>query len=245
MSSSDQSTASLTPLKVFVFVAFVGWGKNTVTELIEGMEGQDREAVLGDGAALHMTVMESDVIGGKKFWGEVEKKIAQDPSMSHLILNKNLPPGAWDGALKRLRDVCAKSNRSLNLYAIVPHSVGTERNPFTLMDLAVSVYSVLQRKDHPNLSASSPKVVDVATLFYRLYNDGSKGGREAFLKRVRSQLTSKVVCVEWLRGPPWATRGAAAQTEGLMRKVLSKLRKGAPEVTVLDVENEVRAFMGR
>lgn len=79
-------------LHVYVFCTIVGWGKNVFLETLSTMEEEDLKSRLGD----IPRVLESDVIGGKKFWPEVGKTIQNKTLGSHLFLNKNFPSNSWE-----------------------------------------------------------------------------------------------------------------------------------------------------
>jgi len=58
---------------------------------------------------------------------------------------------------------------------VVPDSEGTDSNPFSLDALAVFMFRVLQRVNHPgNLDKASPNAGYVLLMFYHLYDGKSR-----------------------------------------------------------------------
>jgi hypothetical protein len=55
------------PVHVFLFITIVGWGKNSLLDQMLANKGIMQE-VFRDGVP---TILESDVIGANRFWGEV------------------------------------------------------------------------------------------------------------------------------------------------------------------------------
>ena len=128
-------------IHVYVFVTIVGWGKNTLLDVMlpqlrgqepcptwhlgGGADTEDGETLpsLFEGPDLQPPlILESDTLGAKQFWPAVKEAVlrTEDETVHHLFLNKNFPPNAWHGARKKLQEYCKTVNRPLILYAIVP-----------------------------------------------------------------------------------------------------------------------------
>ena len=213
-------------LHVYLFVTIVGWGKNTLLdEMLPELRGQDPCPTwhLGGGAdssdegtlpglfegpeMQSPRILESDTIGAKRFWSAVQEAVCDNEGVHHLFLNKNFPPNAWPGARRKLLEYSKTSNRPLILYAIVPKSLGAERNAFNLVDLGICLSAVQSRAEHPNLGKESPVTASVAATFYNLYN--FRKGREEFLARLKADLTDNVIDVDWLDSEAYSRAPAA------------------------------------
>ncbi|RVX22843.1 tRNA ligase 1 [Vitis vinifera] len=67
-----------------------------------------------------------------------------------------------------IEDMCRSTRASA--VPVVPDSEGTDSNPFSLDALAVFMFRVLQRVNHPgNLDKASPNAGYVLLMFYHLY----------------------------------------------------------------------------
>ncbi|KAL2471116.1 RNA ligase [Abeliophyllum distichum] len=76
---------------------------------------------------------------------------------------------------------CVRSTKA-SAIPVVPDSEGTESNPFSLDALAVFIFRVLQRVNHPgNLDKSSPNAGYVLLMFYHLYDGKSRNEFETEL----------------------------------------------------------------
>ncbi|EPS61908.1 hypothetical protein M569_12883, partial [Genlisea aurea] len=100
-----------------------------------------------------------------KYWGKVADERRKKP-YSILLADKNAPnEEVW----LQIEGMCRSTKASA--IPVVPESEGTESNPFSLDALAVFIYRVLQRVNHPgNLDQSSPNAGYVLLMFYHLYD---------------------------------------------------------------------------
>ncbi|KAL3653082.1 hypothetical protein CASFOL_002763 [Castilleja foliolosa] len=105
-----------------------------------------------------------DLIKGK-YWGKVAEERRKKP-YSIMLADKNAPnEEVW----RLIEDICRKTKASA--VPVVPDSEGTQSNPFSLDALAVFIYRVLHRVNHPgNLDKSSPTAGYVLLMFYHLYD---------------------------------------------------------------------------
>ncbi|KAL4592202.1 hypothetical protein LXL04_005189 [Taraxacum kok-saghyz] len=105
-----------------------------------------------------------DLIKGR-YWQKVADERRKKP-YSIVLADKNAPnEEVW----RQIEDMCRTTKASG--VPIVPDSEGTESNPFSLDALAVFIYRVLNRVNHPgNLDKSSPNVGYVLLVFYHLYD---------------------------------------------------------------------------
>ncbi|XP_062082011.1 tRNA ligase 1 [Humulus lupulus] len=104
-----------------------------------------------------------DLIKGK-YWQKVADERRKKP-YSIMLADKNAPnEEVW----RQIENMCRSTKASA--VPIVPDSEGTDSNPFSLDALAVFMYRVLQRVNHPgNLDKASPNVGYVLLMFYHLY----------------------------------------------------------------------------
>nr|GEU94686.1 tRNA ligase 1 [Tanacetum cinerariifolium] len=105
-----------------------------------------------------------DLIKGK-YWQKVADERRKKP-YSIMLADKNAPnEEVW----MQIADMSRRTKASA--VPIVPDSEGTESNPFSLDALAVFIFRVLNRVNHPgNLDKSSPNVGYVLLMFYHLYD---------------------------------------------------------------------------
>ncbi|XP_076947153.1 tRNA ligase 1-like [Bidens hawaiensis] len=117
---------------------------------------------LEDDRPVH-SLMGDDIKG--KYWKTVADEKRKKP-YSIVLADKNAPnEEVW-----RLIEDMSRSTKA-SAVPIVPDSEGTESNPFSLDALALFIYRVLNRVDHPgNLDKSSPDVGYVLLMFYHLYD---------------------------------------------------------------------------
>ncbi|KAK6141957.1 hypothetical protein DH2020_024307 [Rehmannia glutinosa] len=96
---------------------------------------------------------------------------------SILLADKNAPnEEVW----RQIEDMCRSTKASA--VPVVPDSEGTESNPFSLDALAVFIFRVLGRVNHPgNLDKSSPNAGYVLLMFYHLYDGKNRNEFEAEL----------------------------------------------------------------
>eukprot|EP00286_Rhodomonas_abbreviata_P023076 CAMPEP_0181295900 /NCGR_PEP_ID=MMETSP1101-20121128/4401_1 /TAXON_ID=46948 /ORGANISM="Rhodomonas abbreviata, Strain Caron Lab Isolate" /LENGTH=278 /DNA_ID=CAMNT_0023400697 /DNA_START=392 /DNA_END=1225 /DNA_ORIENTATION=+ len=231
-------------LNVYVFLTFIGWGKNTFLNSLVSLEPADLIEHFGQEEP--PLILESDVIGGKKFWREVQSTIRNETLGAHLVLNKNFPPNAWQGAKRRLKDACLESNRNLILHAVLPRSRGAPRNAFSLVDLSVCLAGVQTRTGHPNIDSSSNFTSKVAASFYTFYNH--PGGRKGFVESVRKELTERVILVDWMKSSllPACPPTVVPRMKELLRRAWEcrdrTLDVEAAEALSASLEQDMRAF---
>ncbi|KAF1897287.1 hypothetical protein Lal_00034990 [Lupinus albus] len=124
------------------------------------------EGGLGDDRPVHSLM--GDLIKGK-YWQKVAAEWRKKPN-SIMLADKNAPnEEVW----RQIEDMCHRTKA----YAVpvVPESEGTDSNPFSLDALAVFLFRVLQRVNHPgNLDKSSPCAGYVLLMFYHLYQNKSR-----------------------------------------------------------------------
>lgn len=121
---------------------------------------------LGDNRPIH-TLM-GDLTKGK-YWQKVADERRRKP-YSVMLADKNAPnEEVW----RQIEDMCRHTRASA--VPVVPDSGGTESNPFSLDALAVFMFRVLQRVNHPgNLDTNSPNAGYVLLMFYHLYEGKSR-----------------------------------------------------------------------
>ncbi|PRQ36277.1 putative 2',3'-cyclic-nucleotide 3'-phosphodiesterase [Rosa chinensis] len=104
-----------------------------------------------------------DLVKGK-YWQKVADQCRKKP-YSIMLADKNAPNvEVW----RQVEDMCHRTRASA--VPVVPDSEGTESNPFSLDALAVFMFRVLQRANHPgNLDKNSPNAGYVLLMFYHLY----------------------------------------------------------------------------
>lgn len=121
---------------------------------------------LGDNRPLH-TLM-GDLIKGR-YWQKVADERKKKPARITLA-DKNAPnEEVW----RQIEDMCGSTKAAA--VPVVPDSEGTDANPFSLDALAVFMFRVLQRVNHPgNLDKASPNAGYVLLMFYHLYDGKSR-----------------------------------------------------------------------
>ncbi|TYI25926.1 hypothetical protein ES332_A05G080700v1 [Gossypium tomentosum] len=109
-----------------------------------------------------------DLIKGK-YWPKIADERRKKP-YSIILADKNAPnEEVW----KQIENMCHSTRASA--VPVIPDSEGTDSNPFALDALAVFMFRVLQRVNHPgNLDKSSPNVGYVMLMFYHLYDGKSR-----------------------------------------------------------------------
>lgn len=109
-----------------------------------------------------------DLIKGR-YWQKVADERRRKP-YSIMLADKNAPnEEVW----RQIEDMCHSTRASA--VPVVPDSEGTDSNPFSLDALAVFMYRVLQRVNHPgNLDKASPNAGYVLLMFYHLYEGKSR-----------------------------------------------------------------------
>ncbi|KAE8656713.1 putative exonuclease V-like [Hibiscus syriacus] len=113
-----------------------------------------------------------DLIKGR-YWPKIADERKKKP-YSIILADKNAPnEEVWKQASLIIENMCHSTRASA--VPIIPDSEGTDSNPFALDALAVFMFRVLQRVNHPgNLDKSSPNVGYVMLMFYHLYDGKSR-----------------------------------------------------------------------
>ncbi|KAL0533877.1 hypothetical protein IC582_028148 [Cucumis melo] len=121
---------------------------------------------LGDDRPVN-TLM-GDLIKGR-YWQKVADERRKKP-YSIMLADKNAPnEEVW----RQIEDMCRSTRASA--VPVIPDSEGTDSNPFSLDALAVFMFRVLQRVNHPgNLDKASPNAGYVLLMFYHLYDGKSR-----------------------------------------------------------------------
>ncbi|OVA18150.1 tRNA ligase [Macleaya cordata] len=116
---------------------------------------------LGDDRPVHSLM--GDLIKGK-YWQRVADERRRKP-YAITLADKNAPnEEVW----RLIEDMCQSTRASA--VPVVPDSEGTDSNPFSLDALAVFIFRVLQRVNHPgNLDKGSKNAGYVLLMFYHLY----------------------------------------------------------------------------
>ncbi|GAB4854981.1 hypothetical protein Ancab_023568 [Ancistrocladus abbreviatus] len=116
-----------------------------------------------------------DLIKGR-YWQKVAEERRKKPC-SIMLADKNAPnEEVW----RQIENMCRSTRASA--VPIVPDSEGTDSNPFSLDALAIFMFRVLQRANHPgNLDKASPNAGYVLLMFYHLYEGKSRQDFEAEL----------------------------------------------------------------
>ncbi|CAN0855316.1 tRNA ligase 1 [Linum grandiflorum] len=146
---------------IIFFPGIPGCAKSALCkEILNSPEG------LGDDRPVHSLM--GDLIKGK-YWQKVAEDRRKKP-YSIMLADKNAPnEEVW----RQIEQMC-KSTRA-SAIPIVPDSEGTISNPFSLDALAVFIFRVLQRVNHPgNLDKASPNAGYVLLMFYHLYEGKSR-----------------------------------------------------------------------
>ncbi|KAH0854504.1 LOW QUALITY PROTEIN: hypothetical protein HID58_069186, partial [Brassica napus] len=116
---------------------------------------------LGDDRPVHSLM--GDLVKGK-YWPKVADECRKKPQ-SIILADKNAPnEDVW----RQIEDMCRRTRATA--VPVVADSEGTESNPYSLDALAVFVFRVLQRVNHPgNLDKASSNAGYVILMFYHLY----------------------------------------------------------------------------
>ncbi|KAJ9698200.1 hypothetical protein PVL29_007335 [Vitis rotundifolia] len=120
----------------------------------------------GDDRPVHSLM--GDLIKGR-YWPKVAEERRRKP-YSIILADKNAPnEEVW----RQIEDMCRSTRASA--VPVVSDSEGTDSNPFSLDALAVFMFRVLQRVNHPgNLDKASPNAGYVLLMFYHLYEGKSR-----------------------------------------------------------------------
>ncbi|KAL8028930.1 hypothetical protein ABFX02_14G194800 [Erythranthe guttata] len=120
---------------IVFFPGIPGCAKSALCKEIMSAPG-----VLGDDRPVHHLM--GDLFQGK-YWGMVAEERCKEP-YSVILADKNAPNrGVW----RQIEDMCRRTKASA--IPVVPDSEGTESNPFSLDALAVFMFRVLHRANHP------------------------------------------------------------------------------------------------
>ncbi|XP_058729875.1 tRNA ligase 1 [Vicia villosa] len=181
---------------IVFFPGIPGCAKSAICkELLNAPRG-----LLGDDRPVHSLM--GDLIKGK-YWQKVAEERKKKPK-SIMLADKNAPnEEVW----RQIEDMCHRTRASA--VPVVPESEGTDSNPFSLDALAVFLFRVLQRVNHPgNLDKASPNAGYVLLMFYHLYDGKSRKEFEGelvdrfgslvkipLLKSDRSPLPEAVKCI--------------------------------------------------
>ncbi|KAK4490159.1 hypothetical protein RD792_000816 [Penstemon davidsonii] len=146
---------------IVFFPGIPGCAKSALCKEILGSSGG-----LGDDRPIHSLM--GDLIKGN-YWGKVAEERRKKP-YSIILADKNAPnKEVW----RQIENMCC-STKALAI-PVVPDSEGTESNPFSLDALAVFIFRVLNRVNHPgNLDKSKPNAGYILLMFYHLYNGKSR-----------------------------------------------------------------------
>ncbi|KAG9443459.1 hypothetical protein H6P81_014799 [Aristolochia fimbriata] len=146
---------------IVFFPGIPGCAKSALCkEILSSPEG------LGDERPMHSLM--GDLIKGR-YWQKVANERRKKP-YSVTLADKNAPnEEVW----RQIEDMCRSTKASA--VPVVPDSEGTDSNPFSHDALAVFIFRVLQRVNHPgNLDKASPNAGYVLLMFYRLYEGKSR-----------------------------------------------------------------------
>ncbi|WVZ03730.1 hypothetical protein V8G54_024536 [Vigna mungo] len=160
---------------IVFFPGIPGCAKSSLCKELLNAEGG-----LGDARPLHSlmgdlikvllrTNMEYCGVSTGKYWQKVAEERRKKPN-SIMLADKNAPnEEVW----KLIEDMCHKTRASA--VPVVAESEGTDSNPFSLDALAIFMFRVLQRVNHPgNLDKASPNAGYVLLMFYHLYEGRSR-----------------------------------------------------------------------
>ncbi|XP_076937980.1 tRNA ligase 1-like [Bidens hawaiensis] len=153
---------------IVFFPGIPGCAKSALCkEILSASEG------LEDDRPIHSLM--GDLIKGR-YWQKVADERRKKP-YSIVLADKNAPnEEVW----RQIEDMSRSTKASA--VPIVPDSEGTESNPFSLDALAVFIYRVLNRVNHPgNLDKSSPNAGYVLLMFYHLYEGKNRSEFESEL----------------------------------------------------------------
>ncbi|KAK1614422.1 hypothetical protein QYE76_019939 [Lolium multiflorum] len=142
---------------IVFFPGIPGCAKSALCNEILKMPGG-----LGDNRPIHS--LEGDLTKGK-YWQKVATERINKPFRITLA-DKNAPN-------EDIEDMCGTTNAAA--VPIIPDSEGTDTNPFSLEALAVFMFRVLKRVNHPgNLGENSLNAGNVLIMFYKLYDGKSR-----------------------------------------------------------------------
>ncbi|XVF04971.1 hypothetical protein REPUB_Repub05bG0129700 [Reevesia pubescens] len=146
---------------IVFFPGIPGCAKSALCREILNAPGE-----LGDDRPVHSLM--GDLIKGR-YWSKIADERKRKP-YSIILADKNAPnEEVW----KQIENMCHSTRASA--VPVIPDSEGTDSNPFSLDALAVFMFRVLQRVNHPgNLDKASPNAGYVLLMFYHLYEGKSR-----------------------------------------------------------------------
>ncbi|KAL2328655.1 hypothetical protein Fmac_022082 [Flemingia macrophylla] len=147
---------------IVFFPGIPGCAKSALCKELLNAQGE-----IGDDRQVHSLM--GDMIKAGKYWQRVAEERRKKPN-SIMLADKNAPnEEVW----RLIEDMCHKTKASA--VPVVPESEGTDSNPYSLDALAVFMFRVLQRVNHPgNLDKASPNAGYVLLMFYHLYEGRSR-----------------------------------------------------------------------
>ncbi|XWS71328.1 hypothetical protein CRYUN_Cryun03dG0128800 [Craigia yunnanensis] len=167
----EAAAASLSPLVkdtiqkdeglIVFFPGIPGCAKSALCRELLNAPGE-----LGDDRPVQSLM--GDLIKGR-YWPKVADERRRKP-YSIILADKNAPnEEVW----KQIENMCHSTKASA--VPVIPDSEGSDSNPFSLEALAVFMFRVLQRVNHPgNLDKASPNAGYVLLMFYHLYEGKSR-----------------------------------------------------------------------
>ncbi|KAI4334436.1 hypothetical protein L6164_019131 [Bauhinia variegata] len=141
---------------IVFFPGIPGCAKSSICKELLNVQGG-----LGDDRPIYSLM--GDLIKGR-YWQRVAEERRRKPGYI-MLADKNAPnEEVW----RQIEEICQRTRASA--VPVAPESEGTDSNPFSLDALAVFIFRVLQRVNHPgNLDKASPNVGYVLLMFYHLY----------------------------------------------------------------------------
>ncbi|CAL5334433.1 unnamed protein product [Camellia sinensis] len=163
-SASDKDTVAKNEGLIVFFPGIPGCAKSALCKEILNAPGG-----LGDDRPVHSLM--GDLIKGK-YWDKVDEQWKRKPN-SIMLADKNAPNEEVWLRVILIEEMCRRMRASA--VPVVSDSEGTETNPFSLDALAVFIYRVLHRVNHPgNLDKNSQNAGYVLLMFYNLYDGKSR-----------------------------------------------------------------------
>ncbi|PPR81393.1 hypothetical protein GOBAR_AA39324 [Gossypium barbadense] len=161
LSPSVKDTIQKTEGLIVFFPGIPGCAKSALCKELLNTPGG-----LGDDRPVQSLM--GDLIKGR-YWPKIADECRKKP-YSIILADKNAPnEEVW----KQIENMCHSTRASA--VPVIPDSEGTDSNPFALDALAVFMFRVLQRDNHPgNLDKLSPNAGYVMLMFYHLYDGKSR-----------------------------------------------------------------------
>ncbi|KAH7445091.1 hypothetical protein KP509_02G106200 [Ceratopteris richardii] len=156
---------------VIFFPGIPGSGKSALCAKLVADPGE-----LGAARSIHFLM--GDLVKGK-YWPMLAKERQRRPVSTITVADKNAPNlEVWE----TIEDICERT--SAIGVPVVPDSPGTEDNPFSLDILALFMFRVIQRVNHPgNLDKDSPNAGYILLMFYKLYSGKDRKEFEQTLRQ--------------------------------------------------------------